>query len=503
VGSFRAPYGTVRLQEHAWAAMRWLMFGLLAALLGVLAARGDKLSLLLAATVVGTAALAVFAQLGFRSLLWWLVLSPIAYPFLRFPRGDALITFDRVWIAGMTVVILLTPVRGRRAPESRLLLLAIVCLSITFPIRGLLTPGSAAFMLRLWIDSLLLPLILLIASSRLVVTTERVTRLAGAFVLGGAILAVLGIAEKVAHFDLAHRSGGAAIGIATSPDVSAGLFRITGPYPWAETYGLSLVICLGATLYWIQARGRTTWFIGALVAALELVAIGFAFFRAIWIAAVIVLITAFGLRPKRFPRLVAVALTVGVLLLAISAPLKQNAQVSQRFSNKSNITNRLATYATGLEVFGSAPLFGVGFDRFAAGQAAVHPVTVGGQPPNPYPHSSFIWLLAEQGLFGALPLIIATFAGFRLIRAYGRRLRAREDVLLHAAVAGTALAYLVVSLTLTMLPEGPSNAFFAILLGAAIGRLDAIENDTTMGAGQAAAANAMPARRRNRARPFS
>jgi O-antigen ligase len=472
------------------AALRWLIPGSLAALIGLLVVRGDKLSLLLAAAVVGAASLAVFAQLGFRSLYLWLVLGPIAYPFLQFPRGNTLITFDRVWIAGTAVVIFVTPLSAKRAPESRLLLFAVACLTITFPIRALLSPGSSQFVLKLWLDSLLLPLILLIASSKLVVTTERVTRLAGGFVLAGAVLALLGIAEKVAHFDLASRSGGSAIGIATSPDVSAGLFRVTGPYPWAETYGLSLVLCLGATLYWVQARGRRMWFAGALVTSLELVAIGLAFFRAIWIAAVIVLIAALGLRPKQFARTIAVALTVGVLLLLTSAPLTQNAQVSQRLSNTSNINNRLATYATGLKIFDSAPLFGVGFNQFAAAEAAVRPDTVGGIPPNPFPHSSFIWLLAEQGLFGALPLIVATIAGVRLIRAYGRRLRSREDTLFHAAVAGAALAYLVVSLTLTMLPEAPSNAFLAILLGAVIGRLDAIRaNDPPVVVGWARSQN--------------
>jgi hypothetical protein len=45
-------------------------------------------------------------------------------------------------------------------------------------------------------------------------------------------------------------------------------------------------------------------------------------------------------------------------------------------------------------------------------------------------------------------------------------------VLFSAALTGAALAYLAYSLTLAMLPYGPSNQFFAVLLGIAAGRLD-------------------------------
>jgi hypothetical protein len=41
-------------------------------------------------------------------------------------------------------------------------------------------------------------------------------------------------------------------------------------------------------------------------------------------------------------------------------------------------------------------------------------------------------------------------------------------------VAGAALGYLIMSLTLTMLPYDAPNLFFAAFLGAASGRLDAL-----------------------------
>jgi hypothetical protein len=56
--------------------------------------------------------------------------------------------------------------------------------------------------------------------------------------------------------------------------------------------------------------------------------------------------------------------------------------------------------------------------------------------------------------------------------------RSREATLLLGTVTGAALAYLVMSLTLTMLPYEASNTFFFALLGGAAGRLDGLARET-------------------------
>jgi O-antigen ligase len=239
-------------------------------------------------------------------------------------------------------------------------------------------------------------------------------------------------------------------------------------------YGLTLLVCFGATLYWLQARGSRVGLVAGSAAIVELVAIVLTFFRATWIGAIVVLIAAFGVRPRRFARLLAVTATIVIVLLAVAAPLQGNVQFSQRASNSSNVNARIATYLTGFHIFEHAPLFGAGFGRFAAAEQQTVPVIVGGQPPIPYPHSSYFWLLTEQGLVGTLPLILLTFAVWRLTRALRRAATEREDVLLAACLIGVGLAFLVTSLTLTMLAEAPPATFFALLLGAAAARLDAL-----------------------------
>ena len=97
---------------------------------------------------------------------------------------------------------------------------------------------------------------------------------------------------------------------------------------------------------------------------IQLTAIGLTLFRAVWIAAALVIITTFGLRRGRFGRLLFVAAVMGVLVLAAGSQLTQTSLVSERLDNTDNIYGRLATYEQGLDIFRDAPLFGVGVDQY-------------------------------------------------------------------------------------------------------------------------------------------
>jgi len=78
-------------------------------------------------------------------------------------------------------------------------------------------------------------------------------------------------------------------------------------------------------------------------------------------------------------------------------------------------------------------------------------------------------------LLGFVPLLVLTFAVWRLIGALrAASFASREALLLLGPVVGVVLGYLIMSLTLTMLPYEPSNAFFAALLGIAAGRVDGL-----------------------------
>jgi O-antigen ligase len=232
-------------------------------------------------------------------------------------------------------------------------------------------------------------------------------------------------------------------------------------------------------MYWILSRksgSRYGWALA--LAGVQLVAIALALFRAGWIAALVVVIASIGLRPGRFGRTFLVVGVAGVLGMAATSQLQQNKTVATRVNDTENIYGRLATYKQGVEIFRSAPLFGVGVNQYHAVAEKRPPERIKQIESVTYPHSSYIGLLAEQGLVGLLPLLVLSYGVWRLVRGLHRAGSWSGDaVLLTATVAGASLGYLIMSLTLTMLPYEPSNAFIAAFLGAASGRLDALARE--------------------------
>jgi hypothetical protein len=71
--------------------------------------------------------------------------------------------------------------------------------------------------------------------------------------------------------------------------------------------------------------------------------------------------------------------------------------------------------------------------------------------------------------------LLLTFAAWYLISSLRRASFTNEGAaILMETVAGAAVGYLIMSLTLTLLPYEPPNAFFAAFLGGAAGHLDAL-----------------------------
>lgn len=445
---------------------------------GLAVARGGGMAALILLGLCGLAAFLVFGELGWGTVLAWVVLSVLAYPFLRYPGNQPVVTFDRIVIGGMLSWLILRPRARPAARATRYLTWALVALTAAYGLRALFTTGTAGVILdgdprrgalNTWIDAILLPVGLFLVVSRMATTPQRCRQLAGALAIAGLTLAVIGIASRVAGFELASLSGGEA-----RFDENVDLVRISGPYSVPEAYALTLLICLAATLWWTQMRGRASYAVGWLAVGIELTAIGLTLFRAAWIGAVIILVAALTLRRGQGLRAVAVTAGLGLVLTVGLTQLQHNAVFTERVHNTQNVDGRFATWKGGIELFREAPLVGVGVNQFRWAQANIPTPRVNGVPSAEFPHSTYIGTLAEIGLLGFLPLLAVSLATWLALRALRRGARDRDDVLLAACLVGATLAYLVMSLTLTILPYGPPNAFFLVLLGAGCARLDAI-----------------------------
>jgi len=430
---------------------------------------GSRFSLVLLGAVLTTISIVIFAGIPPAAILIaWAPLAAALWAVVRVPRDPPVLTFDRLWIGGMLAYLILRPRRFERSRESRLLMLALLWLLVSYGIRvfaggaSVATPTAAN-----WFDAIVLPAILFAVVSRFCVTSARAQGITGSLALAGGVLGAIGVAERILGFDLSSLNGAAA-----RFDTSVEEIRISGPYQVPEPYALSLVICLAATLYWVQTRRPRPYVWGVLLVSLEAAGIALSLFRAAWLAAIVVVVASIGFRPRRFGRALFTLGIVLALVVAANARLEQNQTYATRAHNTDNIYGRLATYQQGFEIFRDSPLFGVGVDNYTFASQQRAPVRVQNVQSIEFPHNSYIEVLAEQGLVGFVPLLVVSFAVWRLIRGL-RRTAASEDVgVLVGVLTGAAIGYLIMSLTLTMLPYSPSNLFLAALLGVAAGRLD-------------------------------
>ena len=326
-----------------------LLCGLLVAHGGILAAA------VFAVTAIGVLAIP-FSRLGHRTLWVWVAVMPLAYPFLRYPPRGTVVTFDRVWVAGMALVIVTTVARDeRRSAAGRLMEASLGWLVVSFGIRAALTPASGVTEMRTWIDALCLPFALFVITRWVVSTQVRLRRLVGCLTVAGVAAAVIGIAEFAIGFQLATLSGG-------EPrfDIENNLVRISGPFPVPETFGLFLMCTVAATLVWLGLRRVPRWMAVALV-VIQSVAIALTLFRAAWLGLAIVLIGGTVAGTTRRSRRLAVVGVAAALLYGAVVNLEQQSVVFQnRIQDTGNVLGRLATYRQGLEVFAAHPLFGVG-----------------------------------------------------------------------------------------------------------------------------------------------
>jgi O-antigen ligase len=430
---------------------------------------GSRFSLVLLGTVLVTISIVIFADLPPAAIvISWAPLAAALWAFARLPKNPPVLTFDRLWILGMLGYLIFWPRRFERSRESRLLMLALLVLLVSYGIHvfaggaSVTTPAFAD-----WFDAIVLPAILFATVSRFCDTRARAQAIMGSLAIAGGVLGAIGVAERIFGFNLSSLNG-----VKARFDTSLLQVRISGPYQVPEPYALSLVICLAATLYWIQTRRPRPYALGALLVSLEAAGIAVTLFRAAWLSGLVVVIASIGLRPGRFGR---AALTLGAVLVLVAAAntsLAQNQTYTARLKERDNIWGRLATYEQGLEIFRGSPLFGVGVDNYTVASQERAPVFVHNVQSIDFPHNSYVAVLAEQGLVGFVPLLLLTFAVWRLIRGLRRRTASEDLRVLVGVLSGAALGYLLMSLTLQMLTFSPSNLFFAALLGVGAGRLD-------------------------------
>lgn len=256
--------------------------------------------------------------------------------------------------------------------------------------------------------------------------SERSRRRALAWFVAGSVFAtVVGLAQW-AGFDIGNTAvhGNAFDG--------AIIVRPAAFYLDPNFLGVHLVLGVTGGLALAFRRGRSWWWLAAVVPMLAATAVTYS--RSSWIALGVGLLTCvvFGPRELRM-RLLAVMAAAGVIGALIVGPASLGARIGSIFdlgSGSSSATRLLMAEAT-VDMIEERPFFGTGLEAFQEAYSVYR--KPGARVEISHPHQVPLTLIAETGVAGLIAQVTLLAA---VLNAHRRRARARRTDVDVALLAG-------------------------------------------------------------------
>lgn len=339
-------------------------------------------------------------------ILTWVLIFPLGYYFLSFPREKSIITLDRM----LPVVLLLAigfasrdrskpwPPALRPCAIAWIAFLAVAAVSLIYG-------GNILVSGRLLVDGFLLPAILgwmVISYFRVeenAATLHLLTSLMSLYVAG------IGAAEMVLREDFLPLPG-------SSMGFAGALPRPNGPFGTDDEFALVGLVTFFLLLFLRNLLGESISFGRQLVHYIGLTAsLAMALmpmFRSVDISLMVILLiaTLYARRPSR--RLAGFALLlVCVLMVALVSILVPDTYADR--SSPGNVYGRLAEQMQTWYLFSSHPVLGVGIGRFsdAVNGDTRYLAFYDNVRSVDSPHNTLGGILAETGILGFIPYVTA------------------------------------------------------------------------------------------------
>jgi O-antigen ligase len=409
-----------------WAGLLFLAFLFLAAVV-----------LPLKASVVilgGFVALPVAMLIAFRFaqgdaepvVLLWVLVFPLGYYFLAFPKNGSIFNFDRFIIGVLFFGILLCPVnRMTRVPcpmQRSAWAWAGFLLAATLSLVTVkLISGSARLLLEGFIEPAILGWYLIACFPVL----RRLNILHAVVCVTSIYTAAIGLAEMRLGTDLLPLPGA---GEYMAGQEGLLVLRVNGPYLTNNSFGLIGLISLCFLWFLRSAIGsqmrkwqRILHYCGMSAAAAAAL---MPLFRSIFLTLVIILCLDLLQKLSWKQRVLRISLLVIPVLGVIATMILIPEIFEERVSDPQNVYGRIAQQQQNFRLFLDHPLNGVGLNNFHT--AAIGRPSVGsyyqGVESLDFPHSNLGAILAETGTLGFLPYILSQvflFGAFWKLRKLG------------------------------------------------------------------------------------
>ena len=345
-------------------------------------------------------------------LLLWVLVFPLGYYFLSFPRASPIFTFDRGLAVLLAIAICLHP-RNKLTPlpvgfrRSAWAWAAFLAAGTVSMVHGQELHGP----MRMLLEAFLFPAILgyyVIACF----PVRRYVRVLHCTICVVALYsAAIGVAEVVLGTDLLPLPGAGEY--LAGQQEGLALLRVNGPFLTNHSFGLIglVTLCLLGFLQRSAGNSFPRWqrLLHGLGMTAALVQALLPLFRSIFITlAVIIFLRLFHSQSMR-RRLAGVAALTALVAILLAARSLAPDLYEERVSSSDNVYGRIAQQGQNYRVFLEHPLIGVGLNNF--NQVASRTPRVGvsyeGVQSLDYPHSNLGAVLAETGLLGFLSYLLS------------------------------------------------------------------------------------------------
>jgi hypothetical protein len=356
---------------------------------------------------------AVLAGRGDFLIIGWVLIFPLGYYFVSFPREHPIITLDRVFLGVLLVTSCFADYRGRAETPRPLRRSALYwALFVVFTAVSVLRAELPLNSLRIWLEAFVFPALLAWYVVRHFEVRRHLSKLHVITCLMVIYLAGIGLAEVVLQRDLLELPSSAVIVAgdyaADSDDPAAQiLVRPNGPFGTVNSYAMVGAVGLIFLLFLKQALGdrMPAWqrYLHGLGVSSALTVALIPLFKSVLISLVIVFfVDAWYQRgAARALRLgTVISLGLGVLVLQLAFPV-----VFEERADPVTFYSRIAQQRQTVMLFMSHPINGVGLGNFNSAAQKSQSVYYESGIALDYPHNNLGAILADTGLTGFLPFV--------------------------------------------------------------------------------------------------
>jgi hypothetical protein len=426
------------------------------------------LSLLVLALLLGLL-LAVLCGRGERIILSWILVFPLGYYYFSFPREHSLITLDRIFIGILLGSACFAIHPGiPRIPRSLRMSGAYWGLFLLFAAMAIPRAKTPLVSLRLWVEAFLFPALLAWYVLRYFEVRRHLSAMHALTCVMAIYAASIGIAEVFLQQDLLPLPSGGFVVAGDYTDLANILPRPNGPFATNNSFAMIGIVSLFFLLFLkrtlvgqMAAWQRILHRIGVAAALAETL---MPLFKSVLFSlATVLLADVFYQHGRRRVVRVGAVLSLGFAFLSLQLVLPS---VFEERADSTTFYARIAQEKQTMALFMDHPINGVGLSNFEeAAQNSKYSTfyKTGGALDSP--HNNFGAILAETGLTGFVPFVVAQVL---LVSAFWKLRQANTDdsKLVWKAFLFLFLCYWINGISLTIIYFEDLNLWYLFALAA-------------------------------------